>query len=79
MLVAAGAQWRLLKKIKYDAGNPKPMLFDNLEGWGGEGCGRVVQEGGSTCMPVADSCWCMAKAKKYCEVIILQLNNFFRE
>ena len=29
----------------YDAGNPKPMLCDNLEGWGGEGDRRGVQEG----------------------------------
>ena len=28
----------------YDAGNPKPVLCDNLEGEGGEG----VQEGGDT-------------------------------
>ena len=34
----------------YDAGNPKQVLCDNLEGWGGEGGGRV------TCMPVANSC-----------------------
>ena len=23
----------------YEAGNPKPVFCDNLEGWGGEGCG----------------------------------------
>ena len=32
----------------YGAGNPKPILCDNLEGWSGEG--------GVTCMPMADSC-----------------------
>ena len=30
-------------------------LGDNLEGWDGEGGGREVQEGGDTCIPVADS------------------------
>ena len=40
----------------YDAGNPKLVLCDNLERWGGEGSGKGVQEGGDTCMPMADSC-----------------------
>ena len=31
------------------------MLCDNLEGWGGEGGGKRVQEGGDICIPVADS------------------------
>ena len=38
------------------AGNPKLVLCDNLEGWGGEGGGRGIQEGGITYMPMADSC-----------------------
>ena len=28
-------------------------------GWGGGG--REVPEGGHTCIPMADSCWCMAE------------------
>ena len=40
----------------YDAGmHPKPVLCDNLQGWGEEGGGRGVQDGGDTCMPMADS------------------------
>ena len=39
----------------------------------GIGWGRRVQDGGNTCIPVADSCWCMAKPSQYCKVIILQL------
>ena len=39
-----------------DAGNPKPVLYDNLEGWGGEGGRKEIQEWGDTCMSVADSC-----------------------
>ena len=30
----------------YEAGHSKPVLWDNLEGWGGEGGGRGFQEGG---------------------------------
>ena len=33
-----------------------PVLWDNLEGWDGEGSGRGIQEGGHMCRPVADSC-----------------------
>ena len=32
--------------LLYDAGNPKLVLWDNLEGWDGEEGGRGVQEGG---------------------------------
>ena len=31
---------------------------------------------GNTCIPVVDSCWCMAKPIQYCKVINLQLNKF---
>ena len=30
----------------HEAGHPKPVLWDNPEGWGGEGGGREVQDGG---------------------------------
>ena len=30
----------------YEAGQSKPVLWDNPEGWGGEGAGRGVQDGG---------------------------------
>ena len=39
----------------YDARYPKLVLFDNLEQWGAEGVGRGVQEGGTTCVPIANS------------------------
>ena len=45
----------------YDAGKPKSVLCDNQEGCGGEGGERRFQEGGDTCMPMADLCCCMAK------------------
>ena len=34
----------------------KQGLCINLEGLDGEGDGRVVQEGGDMCIPMADSC-----------------------
>ena len=34
----------------------KQGLWINLEGWDGEGDWREVQEGGDTCIPMADSC-----------------------
>ena len=34
---------------------------DNLEVWDGVGGGREVQEGGDTCIPLADSRLCMAE------------------
>ena len=33
----------------YDAGNPKLVICDNLEGWDGKGDGREVCEGEDTC------------------------------
>ena len=30
----------------YNAGHPKAVLCDNLEGWGGERCERGFQDGG---------------------------------
>ena len=36
-------------------GKHKQGLCVNLEGWGGEGDGREVQEGGDICIPMADS------------------------
>ena len=39
----------------------KQELCNNLEGWDGEGGGREVQRGGDICVPMADSCWCLAE------------------
>jgi len=49
--------------------------WDDPEGWYGEGGGRGFRMG-NTCMPVVDSCWCVAEPIqycKYCKVISLQL------
>ena len=37
------------------------MLSDNLEGWDGVDDGRGVQEGKDIDIPVANSCFCVAK------------------
>ena len=39
---------------------PVAWCSDDLEGW--DGGGREVQEEGDTCIPMADSCWCMAES-----------------
>ena len=58
----------------YEARRPKPVLYDNLEEWGG---GRLVgvSNGEYTYMPMAYSYWCMEKKKKHhiVKVIIIQL------
>ena len=46
--------------LMHEAGHPKPVLWDNAEGWWG-GRWEGVQDGGDTCVPVGDSCRCMAK------------------
>ena len=40
----------------HEAEHQKSVLCDNLEGWGGEGRRRGVQERRDTCMPMANSC-----------------------
>ena len=42
----------------------KQGLCDNLAGWGGEGNGREVWEGGDMGVPMADSCWCITENHK---------------
>ena len=39
----------------HEAGHPKPILWDNPEGWGGEGGWGGLRMGGATCIPVAGS------------------------
>ena len=55
----------------HEAWHSKPVLWDNPEGWGGEG-----SEGfrtGDTCIPVADSCRRMAGPPWCSEMIVLQI------
>ena len=47
-----------------EAGHPKPILWDNPEGWVGRKAGAGFRMG-DTCTPVAGSCQCKAKPQ-YC-------------
>ena len=47
--------------LLYDAGSSDPVLCDNPEGCDGLGGGREAEEGGDMCIPMADSCCCMAE------------------
>ena len=51
----------------------KQGLCDNLEGWGGEGVGREVQEGGDMSVPILVDVW--QKTTNFCKAIILQLKT----
>ena len=46
--------------------------WDDPEGWNGMEVGGGFKMG-NTCIPMADSCQCMAKPSQYCKVISLQL------
>ena len=35
--------------LMHEAGHSKLVIWDNSEGWGGEGGGRGVQDGGHMC------------------------------
>ena len=61
--------WNMYNIIYEKVASPGSMLdsgclglvhWDDPEGWYGEGRGRRVQDG-TTCIPVVDSCWYMAK------------------
>ena len=54
----------------HDTGCSGLVHWDDPEGWDGEGGGFRM---GNTCIPLADSCQCMAKPIQYYKVIILQL------
>ena len=41
--------------LMHEDGHPKPVLWDNPEGWGGEGGGKGFRMG-DTCILVANSC-----------------------
>ena len=40
---------------------PKASALWQPREWGGEGGGRQGQEAGNICIPMADSCWCIAE------------------
>ena len=42
--------------LRHEAGHAKLVFWDNPKGWGGERGRKGVQDGGYTCIPVANSC-----------------------
>ena len=54
------SQWEFAKKLR----KLKEGLYINLEGWDGEGDGRVVQKEGDICIPMADSCSSLTENNK---------------
>ena len=71
--------WRRLLRVPWTARRSNP-IHSKWGWWTGttqrDGTGREEGGGfrmGNTCLPVADSCWCMAKPIQYCKVINIQL------
>ena len=58
----------------HEAEHPKLVLWDNPEGWGGEGAGWGFRMG-DTCASLADSCDVWQKPPQYCKVVSLQLKS----
>ena len=56
-----------------EAVHSKLTLWDNPEGWGGEGGGRVFQDGGTHVHPWLIHVDVCQKPPQYCKEIILQL------
>ena len=55
----------------HEAGHPKPVLWDNAEGWGGEGGGNGVQDGGAHVHP--SLIYVVWQKPQYCTIINLLL------
>ena len=56
-----------------EAGHSKSVLWDNAEGWGGEGSGRGIQDRGIHVHPWLIHVDVWQKPLRYYKVIILQL------
>ena len=59
--------------LMHEAGRSKPVLWDNPEGWGGEGGGRGLQDGGTHVPPWMIHVDVWQKPPQHCKVISLQL------
>ena len=58
---------------KHEAGHPKLVLWDNPEGWGREGGGRGIQDGGTHVDPWLIHADEWQNPPQYYKVISLQL------
>jgi len=59
--------------LMHEAGHSKPVLWDNPEGWVGEGGWRALQDGGNTCTPWLIHVNVWQKPPQYCKAIRLKL------
>ena len=59
--------------LMHEAGHPKMVLWDNPEGWGGEGGGWEAQDGGTHVLSWLIHVEVWQKPLQYCKVISLQL------
>ena len=59
--------------LMHEAGHPKLVLWDNPEGWGGEGGWSGVQDGGTHVHPLLIHVNVWQKPPQYYKVISLQL------
>ena len=59
--------------LMHEAGHLKLVLWDNPEGWGGEGGGRGIQDGGTHVHTWLIHVDVWQKPAQYCKVFSLQL------
>ena len=59
----------------HEAGHSDPVLWDNPEGWDGEGGGWGVQDEETHVHPLMIQVNVWQKPPQYCKVISLQLNK----
>ena len=57
----------------------KLVLCGNLEQWEGVRGGREIQEGMDMCIPIADSCWCMAETNSIAKQFPLNYKQIKQE
>ena len=64
--------------LMHETGHLKPVLWDNPEGWGGEGGGRGIQDGGTHVHAWLIHVDVWQKPPQYCKVISLQLKYILK-
>ena len=62
----------------HETGHLTPVLWDNPEGWGGEGGGRGIQDGGTHVHAWLIHVDVWQKPPQYCKVISLQLKYILK-
>ena len=72
-------KWVASPGLMHDTGCLGLVHWDDPGGWYGVGGGRRVQDGEQVYVPVADSCWCMAKPIQYCKVKKYNKINIFKK